>query len=449
MRSVHNQHGNEALWHRLMVVAGVLGGVTGYGQVARAASTTNATWTGGGGASTNWNTLANWASSLQPSGAGATIVHFAGSTSLTPSNDYNNTQFNQILFDSGASSFNLVGKHIKLKANGSSKGVIANNSSVLQTVGFSIPSGSPLLTNPPANYGILAESNIELDPISGDLVVNSNIISDNNAVAGTPNTIGVFGSFTMTYNGSISEDAGHGGTAKLSVGFGTQNPTAILSGSNTYTGGTTIISGSLYVNNTAGSGTGSGAVVVNTPSNLASATLGGTGTISGSVDIKSGAVITGGTKTSIGKLTTGSETWESGGKYSVQTDGTTNDKLVMTDLNPLTGGPFTIELSGVAGPATLGRSIVIATDTNVSGGVDPFAAAIQAGYLALSISGTSPVTADTPGYTLWLTSVPNGNGYDLVVVPEPASLTMLACGAAPFVLGRRRRRSGSSGVGLG
>ena len=58
----------------------------------------------------------------------------------------------------------------------------------------------------------------------------------------------------------------------------------ILTGTNnTYSGGTTISGGTLLVNNTNGSGTGSGAVTVDS-----GGTLGGAGIISGAVTVNSG-----------------------------------------------------------------------------------------------------------------------------------------------------------------
>jgi len=56
-----------------------------------------------------------------------------------------------------------------------------------------------------------------------------------------------------------------------------------LSGANTYSGKTTVRCGALLVANTAGSGTGSGAVAVK-----ARGTLGGTGAISGHVTVDAG-----------------------------------------------------------------------------------------------------------------------------------------------------------------
>ena len=59
--------------------------------------------------------------------------------------------------------------------------------------------------------------------------------------------------------------------------------TLTLANANTYTGGTTINGGRLWVNNVSGSGTGSGTVMVN------AGTLGGRGTITGAVTVGTGS----------------------------------------------------------------------------------------------------------------------------------------------------------------
>ena len=59
----------------------------------------------------------------------------------------------------------------------------------------------------------------------------------------------------------------------------------MLTGANTYTGGTTIEDGNLVVNNRTGSATGTGAVQVN------AGRLGGRGTIAGSVTVGTGAAL--------------------------------------------------------------------------------------------------------------------------------------------------------------
>ncbi|MCX6927800.1 MAG: autotransporter-associated beta strand repeat-containing protein, partial [Verrucomicrobia bacterium] len=72
--------------------------------------------------------------------------------------------------------------------------------------------------------------------------------------------------------------------------------TMAVTGANDYTAGTTINAGTLLVNNSTGSGTGSGAVTVN-----AGGTLGGTGTISSAVTNMSGGTLAPG-DASIGTL---------------------------------------------------------------------------------------------------------------------------------------------------
>ena len=77
----------------------------------------------------------------------------------------------------------------------------------------------------------------------------------------------------------LVEDIVGGALAKIGGG------TLTLSGSNSYTGGTTITAGTLVVSNKTGSGTGTGAVTVN------GGTLGGSGTLSGAVTVNSGAFL--------------------------------------------------------------------------------------------------------------------------------------------------------------
>jgi autotransporter-associated beta strand protein len=86
-------------------------------------------------------------------------------------------------------------------------------------------------------------------------------------------------------------DYGNFGTL-IKTGSGTM----VLSGANLYQGGTTVSEGTLLVNNTSGSGTGTGGVTVQT-----GGTLGGNGTISNTVTVQSGGILSPGA--SIGKLT--------------------------------------------------------------------------------------------------------------------------------------------------
>jgi fibronectin-binding autotransporter adhesin len=83
------------------------------------------------------------------------------------------------------------------------------------------------------------------------------------------------------FNGSVY-DGGAAATALVFAGPGSLT----LTGNNTYSGGTTVNAGTLFVNNAAGSGTGSGVVAINS-----GATLGGTGTIGGIVSVAAGGTL--------------------------------------------------------------------------------------------------------------------------------------------------------------
>lgn len=123
-----------------------------------------------------------------------------------------------------------------------------------------------------------------------------------------------------------SELTGAGGVEKTDAG------TLVLTGDNTYTGGTVVSGGTLLVDNTTGSATGTGAVAVN-----ASGVLGGTGVVTGPVAINSGGRIAG---LDGQLLTTGALTLNTGS---------------FTDVT--LGAPTTTALFQVNGALTLGGTL--------------------------------------------------------------------------------------------
>lgn len=138
-------------------------------------TTANAKWIGGTG---TWNNTANWENNNQPNGnsSQAVVIHFAGSGG-TSTNDYSpNVQFQQILFDSGEPSNNVIGSGIRLY-NWGTTAKIENNSVNPQTVGL--------------DYITFVGSG-ELDPTAGNLTINSNVYT---SVTGT---IIVYGTKTLT-----------------------------------------------------------------------------------------------------------------------------------------------------------------------------------------------------------------------------------------------------------
>lgn len=124
----------------------------------------------------------------------------------------------------------------------------------------------------------------------GGLKGNQNLSLTNTNLAAVALTIGNNGQ-TTSYSGVLS-----GGGSIVKIGTGA----LAFSGQNTYSGGTTVNGGALLADNTAGSGTGTGAVTVNNAGSI----LGGTGIITGAVTVNGSAKLQGGDGTTAGgKLT--------------------------------------------------------------------------------------------------------------------------------------------------
>lgn len=126
--------------------------------------------------------------------------------------------------------------------------------------------------------------------------------------------------------------SGHFGGEKITKsGAGT----LVLSGNNTYTGGTTVSAGTLLLMNAAGSGAGTGATTVAT-----GATLGGTGTASGVVTV-SGTLAPG---SGIGTLSTGALTLAAGSSaaFEVATSTGLADAVHVTGDVTLGGGALNL-----------------------------------------------------------------------------------------------------------
>ena len=169
-----------------------------------------------------------------------------------------------------------------------------------------------------------------------------------------------------------------------------------LTGANSYTGGTIVDGGTLTVNNASGSGTGSGAVTVNT-----GATLAGNGIISGSVTINSGAAIAPGT--SIGTLTVNnSVTLASGSATLIEINRTTLSQDLLNVLTTLNYGG-TLTVTNLSGTLASGDSFKIFDAATYAGSfiatnLPPLAPGLSWQTAALATSGTISIvsTNDSP-----------------------------------------------------
>lgn len=182
-----------------------------------------------------------------------------------------------------------------------------------------------------------------------------------------------------------------------------------LTGANTYTGGTTVSAGILAVNNTSGSGTGTGAVTVG-----ASGTLAGTGIITGAVTV-SGTIAPG--DSSIGTLVISNSLTLNSGSYTIMEVNKTSDK---SDTIRLTGaikynGTLTIVNSGSTSYAS-GQSFQLFNAGSYSGAFTT---------ITPSSPGTNMVWDTTALRTTGTISISSTTGLDnlssseLTIAPNP------------------------------
>ncbi len=309
-------------------------------------------------------------------------------------------------------------------------------------------------------------------------ISTNNIVNTSNGLF----TVGGDGNTTIT---SVIGGGSGGLTKTDSVG------TLTLSGSNTYSGGTTVSAGSLYVNNTSGSGTGSGSVQVNSAGILA-----GSGTISGAVAVATGgalasgksqtsyAVSNSGNGTVNGTGTGGGLTLNStlsvaggasltfalgsnvdgdggfsvtnantdstyltvGGSADIFSNTTTMDNIYLTDLTygAPTGSPtLTLRYQGayllIAGNTADFSNLWTTGGEGANGYVLGVSDGTATGYtpFALSITDSNgiPIGSSTnyQGLQLYLY-----NG-DLEVIPEPGTWALMLGGLAALVFWQRRR----------
>jgi fibronectin-binding autotransporter adhesin len=305
----------------------------------------------------------------------------------------------------GTSVFDVFSNTVATRIAGGTLGIYADTSLGLAPAN---PGADNIYFDPSAASNPTADH--ILQATGGDISLSARRqISVANGLTGTFDSNGN----TFTVNGVI-----HGSGAIATTTGVNANGTVIFTNGNTYAGGTTVQSGTLLVNNPAAtSGTGSGAVTVNS-----GGTLGGNGfintgsnnvAINGTVDPGSAANTTGALT-----LTTASTVFGSTGIFHVDIGGSAFDQLLTSGTFDLTAIGDTISFN-VTAPLTEG-SYQLATFNGVALGIFD--------------------NANTPsGYTL----VYNLGELDLIATPVPEPSTWigaaLALGAVVFTQRRRLR----------
>lgn len=220
-------------------------------------------------------------------------------------------------------------------------------------------------------------------------------------------TGGVDGTGDITLSGTISGS----GTGLVKEDAGTLR----LTGANTFTGGTSVNVGTLLVNNTTGSATGTGAVDVS-----AVGAFGGTGSVSGAVTLNNASIRPG--DGGIGTLSTGTVTWNGG----------VNSWLF--DLSPT---PGTSDLLSITGDFTKGTGSLFSFDFQGGGAVGVYTLATWTG--STSFTGTDFSYANLAGTNTAAFNIV-GSQLQLSVIPEPSTWALLTASLFAVMILRPRRR---------
>jgi autotransporter-associated beta strand protein len=214
--------------------------------------------------------------------------------------------------------------------------------------------------------------------------------------------------------GTLREDGIVSGTYGLTkTGAGT----FMLTGASTFSGGNTINAGVELVNNTSGSGAGSGTITVNS-----GGTLGGTGSLTGAVGVNAGGTVlpgSGGT----GILATGNISIAPGGIVNAvinnSTAGSGYDQLNVTGTVNLTGS--TLSISGTR-PIHVGDQITVIKNDGSDPVVGTFSGLAQGA--AISLNGAN-----------YAINYHGGDGNDVVLTDTGPYVAVVASATPATVAG--------------
>jgi autotransporter-associated beta strand protein len=410
-------------------------------------------------------------------GGGASFANaFAGSGNVTTATEFNPSgdwsAFSGTLTDSGGLT--------TFGANSTS----GNASYVLNATGVNVLAfGSGLTSSYTASLGALSTG----PNGDGGTVVRTSV-----NFTGATVTVAIGNLNTNTTFAGVFQDHGTSTLAVSKVGTGSLT----LTGNSAYSAGTTVGGGTLFVNNTAGSGTGSGPVSVS-----GGAVLSGSGTASGAVTLAAGTsngspgvlanggtITAGATSTTVGTLTTGNQTWKRQANLVAKVNSITgNNPIAGTDndlvttagsitLSDTKSTPFNVQLlapaAGVVNFHEAGSSYtfkiasfgsfavptgftydpshttILATDGGVTAPTLTAADVSDEGFFTLDTSSFADASSNhtnSSNSSFALELISNGGGagtLDVVyfsVTPEPSTTLLVLAGAAPLLMGRRRR----------
>ena len=300
----------------------------------------------------------------------------------------------------------------------------------------------------------LSSANVVAVDTSASFIINSSTtVASSPTIAGLSN--GANGGGTVSNNSTQARILTLDGTGSYSFGGSitattlstmgltkSGSGTQTLTGASNYTGATTVSGGKLIV------GDGTSGSLGNTTVNVIGGTLGGLGSIGGSVNVGASGTVGAGIASagSTGTLSTGSLTLS--GKLQVDVHTTTNvaDQVAVTGGVDVTGAALDLSFAGGVTGAYNQTFVLINNDGDlISNGAD----AVVGSFAGLTRGGADDSATLSDGlvqatvyygYDAASSSLTGGN--DLAIqftsVPEPAMISLLS--VVPVALLKRRRR---------
>jgi T5SS/PEP-CTERM-associated repeat protein/autotransporter-associated beta strand protein len=242
---------------------------------------------------------------------------------------------------------------------------------------------------------------------------------------------------TINFNQSDSTSvsvviSGSGSVNQLGTG------TTVLSGSNSYSGGTTISAGTLLANNTAGSALGTSTVTVQS-----GGTLGGNGSLGGLVTIGNGGVLNPGTSGSGSLILSNGLTLQDGSITSLLINSTANYTSLDIGGTLTYGGVLQLNLTPYAANAVPGDAFALfstwgggATNTNNFSNIQVIGASITFTDHSGIWTGT-----DSSYNLIYQFSDATGMLTVASAVPEPSTYCLFGIGAIEMMMMLRRKKT--------
>jgi fibronectin-binding autotransporter adhesin len=356
----------------------------------------------------------------------------AANTGWTVSNEANNATTSTLTVGNGGGDYSFGGRIINAHSGNGIVALVKTGAGNQTLTGINTFTGGTRIDDGTLTLGHATDTLANGGAINvngGTLALGANndtvgaVTLTSGSITGSGGTL--TGSSYAVESGSVSAIlGGSGALTKSSAG------TVTLTGANSYSGGTTVSVGKLVVNNATGSGTGSGAVTVET-----GGALGGSGTIAGAVTVD-GALSPG---NSTGLLSVGSLNLNANSSTTLEINGT--DRGALTDgydaVGVGTGGSIDLAgaLSFVFGNVSAFANNTVfdlfSFDTTSTG---DFTGVTSTGFYTGTWGKTGDIWSLTDeGQTLNFSEV-TGN---LTVIPEPKAAILGVLGLLALL--RRRR----------